>query len=249
MTDPADWFKNMPIFTKYWLTLTVVISVLARFGILPGYLLYLAPELIFQKFQLWRLLTCVFFYPMGYQFLLNCYFLYSYSLRLENEQFKSTPGDYFYLLFINWACCVIVGLLFKLPLLMDPLILAVVYVWCQFNKDVIVRFWFGTQFKAMYFPWVLLALNVVLSSGIDSLVGIFVGHLYYFLKIKYPQELGGMSYLDTPSFIKSYFPDVRGGVHGFGFAPQNQRRDQPAAGQQNRFFSDSWGRGRPLGRD
>lgn len=49
-------------------------------------------------------------------------------------------------------------------------------------------------------------------------------------------------------FSKSYFPDVRGGVHGFGFAPQNQRRDQPAA-QQNRFFSDSWGRGQPLGRN
>lgn len=50
-------------------------------------------------------------------------------------------------------------------------------------------------------------------------------------------------------------PDVRGGVHGFGFAPQNQRTDQPAGGGNaaaggNRFFGgNNWGRGQALGRD
>ena len=34
---------------------------------------------------------------------------------------------------------------------MDPMILSVMYVWCQLNRDVIVQFWFGTQFKAIYF--------------------------------------------------------------------------------------------------
>lgn len=32
-------------------------------------------------------------------------------------------------------------------LLMDPLVLSVLYVWCQVNKDTIVQFWFGMQFK------------------------------------------------------------------------------------------------------
>lgn len=55
-------------------------------------------------------------------------------------------------------------------------------------------------------------------------------------------------------FRKSYFPDVRGGVHGFGFPPQNQRTDQAAGGGaagggQNRFFGHAWGRGHTLGRD
>lgn len=87
-------------------------------------------------------------------------------------------------------------------LLMDPMVLSVLYIWCQLNKDVIVNFWFGTRFKAMYLPWVLLAFNLILSSGSTySLVGILVGHLYFFLKIKYPQELGGPSYLNTPAFM------------------------------------------------
>lgn len=50
-------------------------------------------------------------------------------------------------------------------LLMDPMVLSVLYVWCKLNKDVIVNFWFGTRFKAMYLPWVLLGMNLILSSG------------------------------------------------------------------------------------
>lgn len=48
---------------------------------------------------------------------------------------------------------------------MDPMVLSVLYVWCQLNKDVIVNFWFGTRFKAMYLPWVLLIVNLLLSGG------------------------------------------------------------------------------------
>lgn len=81
------------------------------------------------------------------------------------------------------------------------MILSVLYVWCQLNKDVIVNFWFGTRFKAMYLPWVLLAFNFILSGAMFSLVGIVVGHLYFFLKFKYPQELGGASYLETPGIL------------------------------------------------
>lgn len=81
------------------------------------------------------------------------------------------------------------------------MILSVLYVWCQLNKDVIVNFWFGTRFKAMYLPWVLLAFNFILSGAMFSLVGIVVGHLYFFLKFKYPQELGGASYLETPGLL------------------------------------------------
>lgn len=41
--------------------------------------------------------------------MLNCFFLYNYSLRLETEHFKQSPGDYLFLLIFNWLCCVIVG--------------------------------------------------------------------------------------------------------------------------------------------
>ena len=45
-----------------------------------------------------------------------------------------------------------------------PLVISVLYVWCQVNRDTIVQFWFGTQFKAMYLPWALAAFNVLLGG-------------------------------------------------------------------------------------
>jgi len=93
------------------------------------------------------------------------------------------------MLLYNWICCVIVGLIVEIPVrcfflcmclypllplnwlklfvqfLMDPMVLSVLYVWCQLNRNVIVNFWFGTQFKAMYLPWVLFAFNLIISGG------------------------------------------------------------------------------------
>ncbi|KAG7154146.1 Derlin-1-like, partial [Homarus americanus] len=103
------------------------------------------------------------------------------------------------MLLFSWICCVIVALLGEMVVLMDPMVMAVLYVWCQLNKDTIVTFWFGTQFKAMYLPWVLLGFNMIIAGGgMMELVGILVGHLYFFLMFKYPQDFGGASWLQTP---------------------------------------------------
>ena len=39
------------------------------------------------------------------------------------------------------------SLLLDIWLLMLPLIMSALYVWCQLNRDTVVTFWFGTQFK------------------------------------------------------------------------------------------------------
>ena len=81
------------------------------------------------------------------------------------------------------------------------MVLSVLYVWCQFNRDTIVSFWFGTRFKAIYLPWILVAFNMVLrGGGINELVGILVGHAFYFLAFQYPQE-HGTTILTTPSIL------------------------------------------------
>lgn len=131
---------------------------------------------------------------------------------------------------------------------MDPMVLSVLYIWCQLNKDAIVSFWFGTRFKAMYLPWVLLGFNLVMSGGgIMELFGILVGHLYYFLMFKYPQELGGPVLLQTPGFLRSWFPDQVGGVHGFGVPPQRTAAAAGAPRAGGMFGGHSWGRGHTLG--
>ena len=59
--------------------------------------------------QIWRLVTCVFFFgKVGFPFLINVYFLYSYSVRLETELYERKPADYATMLLTTWLvmlCC------------------------------------------------------------------------------------------------------------------------------------------------
>lgn len=234
--------------TKYWFTGSIVFPLLGKLGVLSIMWMLLDYNLVVHGFQIWRPVTALFFYPLmpqtGFQYLLNLYFLYSYSTRLETGVFDGKPADYLFLLIFNWICLVIIGLVAGLRLLMNPMILSVLYIWCQFNKDQIVQFWFGTQFKAMYLPWVLVLFNMIIAGGgWNELLGILVGHIYFFLMFKYPQDFGGRRFISTPQILYRYFPDRRGGVSGFGVPPSSTRRQQ-ADDQGGRHV---WGRGNQLG--
>merc|ERR1719512_709217 len=112
------------------------------------------------------------------------------------------------MLLFNWILATIVALGLSIPFLMDPMVMSILYVW------------FGTQFKAMYLPWVLFGFNMIIAGGgVMELCGILIGHMYFFLMFKYPQDFGGPSLLSTPDILYSWFPNRRGGVAGYGQAP------------------------------
>lgn len=250
--DLGDWYRSIPQMTRYWFTGSIAFPLLGKIGIVNVFHMILSFDLIFYHFQVWRPVTAVLFYPLtpmtGFHYLINLYFLYSYSTRLETGHFDGRPADYAFMWIFNWLCLCIIGFIAELPLLMDPMILSVLYVWCQFNKDTIVSFWFGTQFKAMYLPWVLVAFNTIIKGfAMNQILGILVGHLYFFLMFKYPQDFGGRQFLQTPAILYKYFPNRRGGVAGFGQAPAARR---PAGNNGGGFGGrHQWGGGNRLGDD
>ncbi|KAF3822735.1 hypothetical protein GH733_008109 [Mirounga leonina] len=190
--------------------------------------------------EIWRPITATFYFPVGpgtgFLYLVNLYFLYQYSTRLETGAFDGRPADYLFMLLFNWICIV---------LLMIPLIMSVLYVWAQLNRDMIVSFWFGTRFKACYLPWVILGFNYIIGgSVINELIGNLVGHLYFFLMFRYPMDLGGRNFLSTPQFLYRWLPSRRGGVSGFGVPPASMRR---AADQNGGGGRHNWGQGFRLG--
>lgn len=252
MSELSDWFKSLPIFTRHWFGFTVALSIIGRFGIFNPSYFFLDYTKLVHSFHIWRPVTALFFYPItpstGFHFMINLYFLYNYSLRLETGLFNGRPADYCFMLIFNWICCVLIGLFAEFPYLMDPMVLSILYVWCQLNKDTIVSFWFGTQFKAMYLPWVLLAFNVIISGrGMMELVGIIVGHLYFFLAMQYPQEFGGPMLLNTPQILYKYFPNRRSGVQGFGSTPQPRAEFRAAQDPPQNARRYAWGTGNVLG--
>ncbi len=178
---------------------------------------------------------------------MNVYFMYQNSLALETDQFHRRTADYVFMLLFLWGVMLLVAYMLDLFLIGVPIVIAILYVRCNLNPDMIVPFWFGTRFKAMYLPWVLMGFNILLGgNGLTELIGIFVGHVYFYLKYVYPTKPNGVDYLITPQWLKNQFP-VPGGpqVRGFGgdYASNNAR---PAAAPAPRRWP---GGGQRLGGD
>ncbi|CAD5209015.1 unnamed protein product [Bursaphelenchus xylophilus] len=250
MSDFSDWYNGIPQITRYWFTAATVIPLLGRIGIIPVGLMYLDWSLFWDKFQIWRPITAFLYYPLtpqtGFHWLLTIYFLYTYSKSIETSLFSQRPADYVFMLFFSWVCAVFIGFAFGMYFLLEPMVLSVLYNWCQFNKDAIVSFWFGTRFKALYLPWVLVAFNMILrGGGLNEIAGILIGHAYYFLAVQYPAERGTAPLIQTPQFLYRWFPSIQGGVSGFG---QPSSRPAPAAERaQPRQQGAFWGEGHAVG--
>lgn len=77
-----------------------------------------------------------------------------------------------------------------------------VYVWSRRNPYVRMNFFGLLNFQAPYLPWVLLAFSLLLGNAIlVDLMGIAVGHIYYFLEDVFPNQSGGFRILETPKFM------------------------------------------------
>ncbi len=103
-------------------------------------------------------------------------------------------------------------------------------------------------------------------SLLVQLCGIIVGHLYYFLVFKYPQDFDGVNFLQTPSFLYvllsfklkficlflffcryRFFPNEQTGISGFGAAPIPRRQPGTENNDGNRIRQLFGGRGHVLG--
>lgn len=173
------------------------------------------------------------------------YFMYQYSTKLETGLFNARSADYLFCLTFNWIASCLLGYGMGLYFLMDPMVMSVLYIWCQVNKDTTINFWFGTQFKAYLLPWVLLIFNMIITGRfLADLVGIIVGHLYYFLVFIYPDEYGGDRWIQTPSFFYYYFPLARGSGTSSRFSGTSG--DSRSSTQNRGPLPHSWGSGRTL---
>lgn len=92
-----------------------------------------------------------------------------------------------------------------MPFLGSPLAFTLVYIWSRRNPSIPLNFLGLFVFTAPYLPWVLLGFTLLLNSHFPTgdLMGIAVGHIYYFFEDVWPKEQasGGRRYLQTPSFL------------------------------------------------
>lgn len=100
--------------------------------------------------------------------------------------------------------------LFSIHFLGSPLSYALVYIWARRNPGVQLSFLGLFVFNAPYLPWVLLGFSLVLHNTLpkDDLLGIIVGHVYFFFMDVYPRMYNGSRPLESPGWWRRLFGEA-----------------------------------------
>eukprot|EP01027_Heterolobosea_sp_BB2_P003846 GEZU01005796.1.p1 GENE.GEZU01005796.1~~GEZU01005796.1.p1 ORF type:complete len:234 (-),score=24.20 GEZU01005796.1:164-865(-) len=203
-----SWYKSIPVITRTYLTLSVITSAAVTFDLLSPFHLYLNFQLVFKQFQFWRLLTnFLFFDKFSINFIFHVYFLYIYCRRLEEHSFHGRSADFLNMILFGSIMMLIISPFLGLPFLSQSLVIMVLYVWSRLNPHQNLRIYGLFTVAAPYLAYVLLGLSVMLGgSFIVDLLGIFVGHIYFYLVYVLDSAMG-IRLLTTPKIIKLLFPD------------------------------------------
>jgi Derlin-2/3 len=111
-----------------------------------------------------------------------------YSRLLEEGDFRGRTANYIWmLLFGVVSISVLASFSTNLHFLGHALSFQLTYCWGRRNEDVKMAFLGILQFNAPYLPWVMLTFSALLGHSIVmDLIGIGVGHVYYYLEWVYP---------------------------------------------------------------
>lgn len=258
---PADMFNALPIITRYWFGLTMMITLSVNFGIITPYQIAWSWYNVSSSLEVWRFLTPFCFAgSFSFNTLISLYMLLQFSKQYESGgPFNTGAGggtaDYAFCVLLGAIAMIatyplMLGLGFELPPIFNKnLTYYVLYVWSKRNPTNEANIW-GFPIKAIYLPFAYLALTVFMGNPfMDMLHGLVVGHLYYFAVDVIP-AVYGKDFLHTPTFLIDYFgvgeyqaptpPSAapQGNRGGFG---ANNNQQAPAAPAQ--AATHSWGSG------
>ncbi len=179
---------EIPPVSRIYFTSAFLTTTCCAIDIINPYSLYYNTELIFEG-QIWRLVSpFLFFGRFSIDFLFNMFFLVRHCRQLEEGDFRGRPSHFVLMIIFGISLIILIAPFLKIHnFLGSALTYMMTYVWGRRNEDVRMAMLGVISFNAPYLPWVMLAFGYIVGNPIDmSLVGIFAGHIYYFLEYVYP---------------------------------------------------------------
>ncbi|KAJ3702292.1 hypothetical protein LUZ61_005997 [Rhynchospora tenuis] len=210
MSSPAEYYNSLPPISKAYGTICFLTTALLQLGLLAPYHIALLYPLVFKNLQIWRLITPFFFLgKFSINFGIRLLMIARYGVQLENGPFDKRTADFLWMMI--FGAISLLGLS-AIPFLWSPflgvsMVSMLVYLWSREFPNAQINIYGLVNMKAFYFPWAMLALDVIFGSPIlPNLLGIIVGHLYYFFSVLYPLKTG-RNPLKTPLWLYpfSYF--------------------------------------------
>ena len=130
-----------------------------------------------------------------------------YSKMLEENQFSGRKADYVWLLIVSSTLLLLLSPLSPAPFLSSPLSFTLVYLWSRLNPSVRLSLFGVVTITAPYLPYALVVFSWALASSwsavIGDLLGITVGHVWYFFTRVWRHERGSgnKNWLATPPLL------------------------------------------------
>lgn len=125
---------------------------------------------------------------------------------LEEGSFRGRTADMVYMFLFGGILMTLFGLYANLFFLGQAFTIMLVYIWSRRNPYIRMNFFGLLNFQAPFLPWVLMGFSLLLGNSIViDLLGIGVGHIYYFLEDVFPNQPGGRKLLTTPGIFRVLF--------------------------------------------
>ena len=152
------------------------------------------------------------------------FFLVRYGKELEMKRFEGRAGDFLWCLILCGLAMIAVAFIMgNQPFLASSMLSAIVYLWSREHAEQVLSIFGLFNVQAFYFPWVLVAIRVLMGgSPVQDLCGIFARHVYYLLEdvqgvqLKAPQMLSDMLDTATPAQQRQRARQNIGGGHNWG---------------------------------
>ncbi|TYH13982.1 hypothetical protein ES288_A06G182200v1 [Gossypium darwinii] len=216
-----EWYKQMPVITRSYLTAAVAITIGCSLEIISPYHLYLNPKLVVKHYQFWRLITnFLYFRKMGLKlvhklsstfnmvsiympdldFMFHMFFLARYCKLLEENTFRGRTADFFYMLLFGASVLTGIVLIGGMIPYLSASFARIIFLSNSLTFMMVYVWSKQNPFIHMSF------LGLFTFTAAYLPWGMIAGHAYYFLEDVYPQMTGRRP-LKTPSLIKALFAD------------------------------------------
>ena len=98
-----ELWHSVPPITRTILIISVILSLLVTLELCTPYKLYFNIYLIKNKFQYWRIFTCLFYYgELSARTVFDFMLFYWYASKLEQHDFRNKPADL--IIFFMFGC-------------------------------------------------------------------------------------------------------------------------------------------------
>jgi Derlin-2/3 len=204
-----QWIRDIPPVTRTYLFGAFVTTAACSLELLSPFQLYFSIERVFEQHQLWRIITNFLFFEQEFNldFFFRMFFLVRYCRTLEEGSFRGRTADFFYMILFGSIIMLLVAPILGMHFLGSSLTFMMVYLWGRRHPYSQLNFLGVFTFTAPYLPWVLLGFSILLGhNGLTDIVGIVVGHMYYFLEDVYPKMIPSRArLLKTPRILELLF--------------------------------------------